>query len=109
MLGLLLVYVIGKQFYELAHEFQKSRWGFAILGVAAYYTGSFLVGLAIGLSDGFLETDFLESTSDLTINLIAMPFGLLTCYLTYRVLKNKWEKNFEAGNIEILDDQSTGI
>ena len=33
MLGLLLIYFIGKYFYDLAAEFEKNKWLYAILGV----------------------------------------------------------------------------
>ncbi|TDN87659.1 hypothetical protein DET49_111107 [Salegentibacter sp. 24] len=40
MLGLLLLYWIGKYHYRLAGEYDKSQWGFTILGIVAYYADS---------------------------------------------------------------------
>ncbi len=44
MLGLFLLYFIGKIFYQLAEAHNKNKWVFAILGVIAYYAGTFLGG-----------------------------------------------------------------
>ena len=38
MLGLVLLYWIGKYFYKLAEEYDKSKWGFAILGLVLLLT-----------------------------------------------------------------------
>jgi hypothetical protein len=35
MLGLILIYFVGKAFYDLAGLHGKSQWGFAILGIVS--------------------------------------------------------------------------
>jgi len=37
MFGIILIYWVGKYFYQLAIEFNKSKWGYAVLGLATYY------------------------------------------------------------------------
>ena len=61
MLGLLLLYFVGKYFYNLAKEYNKSNWGFAILGIVVYYGGiiifSFIIGIVAEIiSPGFFDT-----------------------------------------------------
>jgi len=97
MLGLLLIYFIGKKFYDLALEFEKSEWGFAILGVVVYYAGTFVAGFVIGI----WNLDAIETMSDITLGLIALPFGVLSCVGLYYFLNNSWKKNKVVNNSDI--------
>tara|TARA_B100000678_G_C18148717_1_gene477963 strand:- start:133 stop:453 length:321 start_codon:yes stop_codon:yes gene_type:complete len=101
MLGLLLLYFIGKSFYNLAQKHGKSKWGFAILGVVTYYAGTFIGGLAIGL----MAPTFVMNTEDIIIGLIALPIGVAFCATLYFILKNNWEKqtNAHVTSEEVLD------
>ena len=87
MLGILLIYFIGKKFFDLADDYEKSKWGFAILGIAIYYAVGFLLGVIMAL----FNADFIENTNDLLLGLIVAPFGILGCYLLYVFLEKKWK------------------
>lgn len=89
MLGLLLLYWIGKYFYKLAEEYDKSKWGYAILGVVVYYLGTFVFAFLLAI----FTPNFLDSESDRVIGLISLPFGVLSCYLLYKYFEKTWEKN----------------
>lgn len=103
MLGFLLIYFIWKYYSELAFEHNKSKWGYALLGIATYYVGTFIGGLAIGLIDLFADTDLLESNS-LILGLIALPFGLLFVWGLYKLLEKKWKnQKFPEGDSLDLD------
>lgn len=91
MLGLILLYWIGKYFYKLAEEFNKQKWGFAILGIVIYYAGSFLFGGIIMFVIELISEGFIENTNDFVLSLIAIPFGILACYLLYAFLEKKWK------------------
>lgn len=91
MLHLALLYFIGKKFFELAEEYDKSKWGYAIAGVVSYYAGAFIFGAILGVIVVLLESDFLETTNDFVLGIIALPFGLLSCYLLYTFLEKKWK------------------
>ncbi len=93
MLGIILIYFIGKQYYKLAEEFNKKRWVFAILGVVTYYSGQFILGILIALYDEFQGTDIIDSSSDLELSLMGMPIGLLACAGVYYLLRYNWRKN----------------
>lgn len=100
--GLIFIYFVGKAFYELAHEYDKSRWGFAILGVVSYYVGLFVGGMIIGLTGEIISPGFTEETSDIVLALMCVPFGILSCWLTYRLLKRSWSKP-KGTDLQTLD------
>jgi uncharacterized YccA/Bax inhibitor family protein len=98
MLGLVLLYWIGKYFYRLAEDYEKSKWGYAILGVVVYYLGTFIFAMLIAI----FALDFLNDESDLVISLISLPFGILSCYLLYKYFEKTWEANAPK-NDNIID------
>ncbi len=104
MLGLLLIYFIWKKFAELAVEYGKHKWGFAILGIAIYYVGSFIGGIIIALISMLMGNEsFIEDQNSLVLGLIALPFGLLACWGLYAILKNMWSKKL-VDSIDTLDE-----
>jgi hypothetical protein len=92
VLGLVLIFFVGKAFYDLAGLFKRSQWGYAILGIISYYGGSLLlvIPLLIAYAIGVIED--IETIDRTALNIISIPFGGLTCWLTYRYLKNAWSK-----------------
>lgn len=94
MIGLILIYFVGKAFYDLANEFNRNKWLYAILGVIVYYVPAPFVGVgyAIYAGDEFEETGSFGSSSQLALTLISIPLGLIACYVFYRILKNRWSK-----------------
>lgn len=103
MLGLLLIYFVGKAFYDLAQEHRKSRWGFAILGIVAYYAGTFIAGIFITILAELQVTDFFNDLPELALGFIALPFGILACWAFYRILENHWGNQPKGNNSETLD------
>ncbi|SDR81855.1 hypothetical protein SAMN05216503_1034 [Polaribacter sp. KT25b] len=87
MLGLILIYWLGKKFYKLAEEYNKSQWGYAILGIVVYYAVSIIFATVILI----IIESFSNTLNDYILGLIAMPFGLLGCYLLYKYLEKTWE------------------
>lgn len=103
MVGLILLYFVGKAFYDLAGLHNRSQWGFAILGVASYYAGQLLGGVLLGIISE-LGVFSLDGMSDMTISLMALPMGVLSCWGTYVLLKSQWSKAAEKVNREdVLD------
>ena len=91
MLGLLLIYFIGKYFYDLAAEFEKNKWLYAILGVVMYYVGTFIGGLILGVLDALMELG-IDWDNNLLLGLLGLPFGIAASYLFYYLLKS-WSKS----------------
>jgi hypothetical protein len=104
MLGLLLVYFIWKHFSELSVEHNKSKWVYGLSGIAIYYLGTFLFGLAIGLTDVFAGTHYVDDNNNIIISIISLPFGILSALGLYKFLENKWE-NEEFGDSNSLDNE----
>ncbi|MCB9260813.1 MAG: hypothetical protein H6607_00340 [Flavobacteriales bacterium] len=106
MIGLLLIYFIGKNFYDLARENGKNGWGYAILGVAAYYVATFIAGMIMfifpltELQNLILSEDRIDQ---IWIGLIAMPFGLLACWLLYKWLKSRFENVDSQLDEDVID------
>jgi hypothetical protein len=104
MIGLILIYFVGKAFYDLAGNHQKGQWLFAILGVVSYYGGQFLgaILLAIGYEVFFGSIDDVNET---VLSLLALPIGILCCWGFYRILKSRWEREetFSGSSEDVLD------
>lgn len=106
MLGLVLIYFIGKEFYNLARKFGKSEWLFAVLGVISYYLGTFIGRIVLYIGLDVLGGEPIEEIDNLIINLLAFPFGVFICWLFYYLLKNNWTKSktVKITESDILDD-----
>lgn len=102
MLGLLLIFFIGKYFYKLSEEYNQNKWLFAILGVVVYYAAGFAFGLILGILDLLFEWN-LDFDNMFGINLISIPLGIAACYGFYFLLKKKWEKSVVLVKDEIQD------
>ncbi len=101
MLGLVLIYWIGKYFYVLAEKYNQNKWLYAILGVVIYYLGQIIFGVILAIFNEFLE--FNINLDDVVINLLGIPIGGLACYGFYKILENNWKK-IQLQPIENIDD-----
>jgi hypothetical protein len=91
MLGLVLLYWIGKYHYRLAEQYNKNRWGYAILGVVTYYGGIILASFTIGFFAEIFSPGLLDEFNEMLFGLLMLPFGLLSTYFLYRLLENSWK------------------
>lgn len=103
ILGLCLIYYIGKQFYMLAEQFKKNKWLFAILGVISFYTGAFLTGLAMFIAAESGIIALIDTIPGIVLNLIWLPLGLLSCWALYSILKSSWSRNKIFQTEDVLD------
>ncbi len=103
MLGLILLYWIGKYFYKLAEEYNKSKWGFAILGVVVYYGGILSFSVIIGIMMEIISPGFFDTFNETLFGFLMLPFGILSCYLLYKYLEKTWKKN-NPDPIELIDE-----
>jgi hypothetical protein len=104
MLTILLIYLVGRAFYNLAFDYNKSKWGFAILGNVVYFGSTFIFGMILGVI--LLATDhldFLNTTPKILLNLMGLPIGLLSCWIFYRILLSNWEKQQVIKTDDSLD------
>lgn len=104
MLGLILIYFIGKSYYKLAEEFTKNKWLWAILGIAFYYVGTFIGGAILAIGYDLVLEESIESTNEYLIGLMALPFGLATWWGSYTMLKKQWSSSTEMDE-QVLDSE----
>ncbi len=106
MLGLALLYFIGKYYYNLAGYNDKNKWGYGILGIAAYYAGAVFFGLIVGLIIEFGTNSSVDDMNSFVWGLIGLPFGIGTTALLYHLLKKNWEKNREV-DVDMIEQIGT--
>ncbi|MEM7102932.1 MAG: hypothetical protein AAF502_07385 [Bacteroidota bacterium] len=108
MLGIILIYFLGRYFYDLADSYGKNKWGFAILGVVSYYTTTIIVGFVLVLAIELSSPGTIDTINDFLLDLILMPLGLLGTWLLYKYLEkrfaNELNKSTDGINSDILDD-----
>lgn len=98
MLGLLLIYFIWKNYSELAVSHNKSKW-YGLLGIATYYTGTFIGGFVIAMISVLLSgSNVIDEMNDFVLGLIALPFGLLCVWGLYKILQKRWSNTDEHLN-----------
>ncbi|NNF81504.1 MAG: hypothetical protein HKO96_07385 [Flavobacteriaceae bacterium] len=101
MLGLILIFFIGKYFYELADKHQKNNWVYAIIGVVVYYAAGAVLGVILGLAD-IVFTFGIDWENAVGLNLLGIPAGLAADYGLYYLLKKKWESETVVPDDEIM-------
>lgn len=101
MLGLALLFYIGKYFYNLAALNEKSKWGYAILGVVTYYAGTFLFGIILEIITQFGFDSSVDTMNSYMLAFVALPAGIGFAALVYNLLKKQWEKNNKV-NLEMI-------
>lgn len=93
MLGILFLFFIGKYYYKLAEEYERNKWLFAFIGIAAYYAGTIVTGLIYGIIYFMMNPEASEESVDtIGLKLIVVVFGLLTCVALYFMLEKNWKK-----------------
>ncbi len=95
MLGILLIYWIGKYYYNLADEHDKRKWGFAFLGIGIYYAGLLSFGFLIGVILSLIDPSLIERINEYLLAILALPGGILTTYAVYKYLEKKWAKEMK--------------
>lgn len=103
ILGILLIYFIGKYFYDLAQKHGKGPWPYAILGVVAYYAGTFIGGVILGIGIAMFSTTPVEEINEMFFSFLSIPFGILACWGTYLLLQKNWSKKNIVDSEDILD------
>lgn len=104
MIGLVLLYFVGKAFYDLAGLNNKNEWLYAILGVASYYAGLFIGGVLIAIGyEAFIGS--VDELDDILLSVMSLPVGVLACWGFYRLLKKRWEdkQDLSDSSGDVLD------
>lgn len=102
MLGILLIFFIGKYYYDLAQDHHRNRWLFGVLGIVVYYAGSVIGGLIMRVLDGAFDLEF-DWDNQLSLMGIALVSGLSFTVLVYYLLSRYWKKSKKEIKNEIND------
>lgn len=100
MLAIIVLIVVGRQFYELAKKYEQgTAWVYPILGIVSYYGGQFLISaiylIIIELSGGLTDEVIDSLDSGFTLTIIAILGGVVSCVGFYQLLKRSWKKKYE--------------
>jgi hypothetical protein len=79
MLSLVLIYFVGRRFYDTAQKYNQSGWLYAVLGVLSYYGGIMVGAVILGIVLGLFFPAFLDETSEMLLGLMTIPIGILAC------------------------------
>ena len=91
MLGILLIYFIGKRFYDLSVEYNQNKWLYAILSIVGYYGIGALLLLLVMLLDMLVFNWGFDWEKSFGMNLLIIPLGLLSVWGFYSLLKSRWK------------------
>ena len=113
MLALILffapIFFIWRFYAELAFEYDRSRWGFGMLGVGIYIVSRFVFAngiVIITLNSGSVTTFDGYSTLILMANISAMALGSVVSTIFYYIIKRNWKKRPKPGsNADLLDEK----
>lgn len=103
MLSILLIYFIGKRFYDLSIEYNQNKWLYGILGVVAYYIIGWIFIFIFVLLDVYVFEWGFDWESSFGVNYLSLPAGLLGVWGLYILLENKWKKSLVIVKDEIED------
>jgi cytochrome b561 len=90
MLGIFLIYWVGRKYYDLAIRHGRSAWGYCILAIVIYYGSQFFLGIILALSMPELMAN-LDSGEEMALNFIGIPISLGVWYSVLVYLRKKWE------------------
>ena len=100
MLGLIFIYFLGRSYFRLAEDHNRSKWLWAILGVVFFYVLQVILGLTLGLT-AYNWTLY----NEVAVSFIGIGFGLVGSIGIFQLLKFNWSKNKVIDTeSEILDD-----
>jgi uncharacterized membrane protein len=108
MLGILLLIgpIAGawNAFWRLALKYERSKVGYAFLGVGVYIVSQLILGFVIGMVIAFTNASFL-SGSPLLMNFIGIAFGGMCAWIVYYLLEKAWAKQEPKTDESLLDNE----
>lgn len=105
---MLLLYFIAKPFYKLAEETDKNKWLYAILSIVVFYAGVFIGGIALTITLEIIFKYSEKEIDDTVMGICALPFGILSAWLLYKLIDKKWKAKTDYTYSDILDENIHG-
>jgi hypothetical protein len=81
-----IVAFAGRQFYNLAIQFNKNRYLFGFVGIVSYFLGIFIGTFVITIA----APDFTNTAEAWVLTGVTIPAGVLSAVITYFALKRTW-------------------
>lgn len=106
MLGLLLIFFIGKAFFTLAQTHKRNKWLFGVLGIVVYYGMAIIGGLVIVFIAVAMGNESILELSDTILGLMGVPVGLLAVWGFHYMLRKNWASNPKSQNPDLLDNSN---
>lgn len=103
MLGLLLIYSIGKKFYDLAELYEKKKWLYVLLALLVYYGSMFFLVMILAVVMELVGSS-IEGWSELALSVLGIALGVITVVVFYNILKKKWKNQQIISDTSLLDD-----
>ncbi|MBI3239206.1 MAG: hypothetical protein HYZ43_10260 [Flavobacteriia bacterium] len=106
IISLILTIAIGRLFFSLAHDHDRSAWGFAILGGGVFLGSQLIFGVILGIVLALTgNMDLLTTTSGtLMISLVGLVISAVSCWILFALLKRSWIKNPKSKKRDDLID-----
>lgn len=102
LIGLFVIFFIGKSFYNLAKKNNRHLLGYTLLGIGVYFGSQFVFGFLAGVVFLLSGLEYGYET-EMILALIGFVLGLLCVWLLHYLLKRNWEGNPKKSNDELLD------
>lgn len=109
MLGLLLIYWVGKTFHDLAEKHGRSKGLYALIGIVSYYAAQIIFGFVLGII--WYATNDSDPDFGMGINILGVAVGALSCWGLYEFLKYRWSNAYQENQAQrslqdsdLLDD-----
>lgn len=108
MLGILILFFIGRIFYRLAERYGRNVWGYGALGIVLFYLSMTLSGALSAIAYDLFGFGSIDEMSDNMIFILSFPLGLLIYYGFYKFTEKKFkDKGAFLNHDEILDEGMT--
>ena len=88
MLALVLIYWIGRRFYDLAARYNHSEWAWAIIGVVIYYSSQVIFGIIVYVAFPDMSKD-----TQTGLNYFGILVGGGVWYAALKYFEKKWESD----------------
>ncbi len=90
---LLFTLIVAGLFFRVAKVNQQSPLIYAFLGVVSFYAGKYMGGFLVAILMEMAGYSTFYLNGNLAVELISIFFGLLACWLAFKLMKSGWHKD----------------
>jgi energy-coupling factor transporter transmembrane protein EcfT len=107
MLQISFFYFAARYYYQLAESCRKQKYLYGILGIIIFYSGQVVGEVAVETILYFVTFVFKQpqlTVYDSLWSMLSFPFGILICWMVYRLLKKKWQYEENPQTESMIED-----